>query len=145
MPDPQCFPTKVANAWRADEVRVRLCFLVKVRKARGRSVAGGRRMGRTVDLAAGRSAGGARIAVVLRGSMGWTGVPKAGEDEGTGLAGTENGFSARLEVDMAAVCESASFGLHPHFATRASRQSRVAMSSRASAGTFLPHARPCEA
>ena len=88
-------------------MRVRLCFLVKVRKASGRSVAGGRRMGRTVDLAAGRRAGGARIGAVRRGSMGWTGVPKAGDEEGIGFAprggfgGTENGFSGRLEVDMA--------------------------------------------
>ena len=51
-------------------MRVRLCFLVKVRKASGRSVAGGRSMGRTVDLGGGFRAGGARIGAVLRGLMG---------------------------------------------------------------------------
>lgn len=77
---------------------VRLCFLVNVRKASGRKVAGGKRIGKTVDLAGGFSAGGARIAATLRGLMGWAGVPKAGDDEGIGFAGTAEGFSGRLVV-----------------------------------------------
>ena len=48
------------------------CFFVKVRKASGRSVAGGRIMGRMVVLGAFRA----------KGFRGWTGVPKAGEDDG---------------------------------------------------------------
>ena len=45
-PEPQCLPIKVASSCRAVEVSVRLCFLVNVRKASGRSVAGGRMIGR---------------------------------------------------------------------------------------------------
>lgn len=63
----------VANNCSADDVKVRLCFFVNVRKARGRKVAGGRSMGSMEGLG-GSLGGGARI--------GWTGVPKAGEDEG---------------------------------------------------------------
>lgn len=77
---------------------VRLCFLVKVRKASGRRVAGGRSIGRTVDFAAGLSAGGALIGAVLRGLMGWTGVPNAGDDEGMRSEGTAEGLSGRLAV-----------------------------------------------
>lgn len=79
-------------------MRVRLCFLVNVRKARGRRVAGGRSMGRTVGFAAGFSAGGARMGAVLRGLMGWTGVPNAGDEEGIGFGGTADGFSGLLAV-----------------------------------------------
>jgi HAT1-interacting factor 1 len=79
-------------------VRVRLCFLVNVRKASGRSVPGGSSIGRTVALGGGFSAGGARIAVTLRGLMGCAGVPKAGDDEGIGFAGTAEGFSGLLAV-----------------------------------------------
>ena len=68
----------VASAASADDVRVRLCFFVKVRKACGRSVAGGRIMGRMDGL----RAAGAGIGAVFRGRMGCAGVPKAGEDEG---------------------------------------------------------------
>ena len=84
-------------------MRVRPCFFVNVRKARGRRVAGGRRTGRTV---AGRMAAGAVMASserfcgtractapvaavvwpVRRGLRGWRGVPKPGEEEGIGLA-----------------------------------------------------------
>lgn len=99
-PDPQCRPMKVANACRAEEVRVRLCFFVNVLNASGRRVAGGRRIGNTVGFAAGLSAGGARMGAVLRGWMGWTGVPNAGDDEGIGLSGTIEGFSGRLVVAM---------------------------------------------
>lgn len=55
-------------------------------------------MGRTVDLTGGFSAGGARIGAVLRGLIGWMGVPKAGDDEGIGFAGIAEGFSGRLAV-----------------------------------------------
>ena len=84
---------KLANAWRADEVRVKLCFLVNVRKASGLKVAGGSNMGSTVGFAAGFRAGGALIGAVLRGCMGWTGVPNAGEEDGIGFSGTAEGFS----------------------------------------------------
>lgn len=82
---------------------VRLCFLVNVLKASGRSVAGGSNIGRTVDFATGLSKGGARIGAVLRGLMGCTGVPNAGEEDGMGSAGTAEGFSGRLEVAMSVV------------------------------------------
>lgn len=65
---------KVAMACRADEVSVRLCFLVNVRKASGRKVAGGKLIGSTDGVAA--SEGCFRW-------TGWTGVPNA-EEEGTG-------------------------------------------------------------
>ena len=55
-------------------MRVKLCFLVKVRKAMGRSVAGGRAIGRIEDLIGG--------SIGLCKPMGCTGVPKPGEDEG---------------------------------------------------------------
>lgn len=68
---------KLASACNALDVSVRLCFLVNVRKARGRSVAGGRSTGR-IGVGGGVEAGFSRIA----GRSGWTGVPKAGEEEG---------------------------------------------------------------
>lgn len=76
----------VASAVSADDVKVRLCFLVNVRKARGRSVAGGRRIGRIVVGFTGRPSCGGGIGNVLRGIMGWAGVPNAGEEEGIGLS-----------------------------------------------------------
>jgi hypothetical protein len=102
-PDPQCFPTNVANAWSAEEVRVRLYFLVKVRKASGLRVAGGSNIGRTVDFGGGFSPGGARIGAVLRGLIGWTGVPNAGDDEGMRSLGTAEGFSGRRVVAIPSV------------------------------------------
>lgn len=63
---------KEAKACSADDVSVRLCFFVKVLKARGRRVAGGRMMGRI----------GAFGALTAKGFSGWAGVPKAGEEEG---------------------------------------------------------------
>ena len=57
---------------------MRPCFLVKVRKASGRRVAGGRMMGRTTDL---EGTGG------LKGLSGCAGVAKAGEEEGIPLEG----------------------------------------------------------
>ena len=94
---------KVANAASADDVRVRLCFFVKVRNARGRRIAGGRRIGRTV---VGLSWGGAMGAVRL-GSIGWTGVPKAGEEDGirfaeaTFVAGRANSAIAFEKITFA--------------------------------------------
>ena len=86
-------------------MRVRLCFFVKVRNASGRSVAGGRSIGRTVDFATGFKAGGARIGAVLRGLMGWTGVPNAGDEDGMRSEGTAEGFSGRLVVAIAVVAD----------------------------------------
>ena len=60
-------------------------------------------MGRTVDFAAGFSAGGARMGAVLRGLMGWTGVPKAGDEDGMRSEGTADGFSGLLVVAMLVV------------------------------------------
>lgn len=57
----------VARTCSAEDVRVKLCFLVNVRKARGRNVAGGRRTGSMLAFAA--------AVVTLKGRMGCTGVP----------------------------------------------------------------------
>lgn len=51
---------------------VRECFFVNVRKASGRSVAGGKMMGRIAALGA----------LTLNGFSGCTGVPNAGDDDG---------------------------------------------------------------
>ena len=64
---------KVANACSADDVSVRLCFFVNTRNARGLRVAGGKRMG-SIDGLKGSEGFAIRI--------GWTGVLKAGDDEG---------------------------------------------------------------
>ena len=84
---------------------VRLCFLVNVRKAIGRSVCGGRRIGRIEARGGGRAkasggggtalSGGRRV-TGLRGSE-CAGVAKAGEDERRGLpvvfvSGVEEGW-----------------------------------------------------
>lgn len=84
-------------------MRVRLCFFVKVLNASGRRVAGGNNIGRTVDFATGLRAGGARIGAVLRGLIGCTGVPNAGDEEGMASAATAEGFSGRLAVAMSVV------------------------------------------
>jgi hypothetical protein len=61
---------------------VRLYFFVKVRKASGRNMAGGKRMGRTVgDLKFGGGSGAVR-----RGFTRWTGVANAGDEEGMGFS-----------------------------------------------------------
>ena len=62
---------------------MRLCFFVNVRKASGRRAGVGRRMGRMVGMA-GLNAGCAMGLFV--GLKGWTGVPKAGEEDGIGLS-----------------------------------------------------------
>ena len=84
-------------------MRVRPCFFVNVRKARGRRVVGGRRTGRTVAgriaveavvASVGRFGGVIAVGVVFaapdcpvrRGLSGCRGVPKPGDEEGIGLA-----------------------------------------------------------
>ena len=69
----------VAKTCSADEVRVKLCFFVNVRNAKGRRVAGGGITGRMLAFAAGGA--------TLKGLMGCAGVPNAGEDEGIGFEG----------------------------------------------------------
>jgi len=64
---------KAASSCRADDVNVRLCFLVNVRKASGRRVAGGRRIGSIVVFVVGAIANGLCV---------YAGVPKAGDDDG---------------------------------------------------------------
>lgn len=81
----------VARTCNAEEVSVRLCFLVKVRKAKGRKVAGGRRTGRILAFAA--------AVVTLKGRMGWTGVPKAGDEDGIGFKGA--GVGGGLNIGAA--------------------------------------------
>jgi len=68
----------VASTCNAEVVSVKLCFLVNVRNARGRSVAGGRTTGSTLVFA-GCGAG-------LKGRMGCAGVAKAGLEEGIRFA-----------------------------------------------------------
>lgn len=73
---------KVASSCKADEVSVRLCFLVKVRNASGRRVAGGRRIGKILALGGGGT----------KGFKVWAGVPNAGEEDGIELEGGSAGF-----------------------------------------------------
>jgi hypothetical protein len=80
----------VAKICSAEEVRVKLCFLVNVLKARGRKVAGGRRIGSILALT-GAPAG-------LKGFMGYAGVPKAGDDEGIGFKGAGVGGGLNIEA-----------------------------------------------
>lgn len=63
---------KDASSCSAEDVRVKECFFVNVRKASGRSVAGGRIIGRIPAFGA----------LTLNGFKGWTGVAKDGEDDG---------------------------------------------------------------
>jgi hypothetical protein len=85
QPLPQYLPMNIARDCRAEDVKVRLCFFVRERKASGRRVGGGRRIGRTVDAgvcAAGTAKGCASFTGLL--AMGYAGVPKAGEEDGRG-------------------------------------------------------------
>lgn len=116
---------KVANAFSAEDVRVRLCFLVNVRNASGRKVAGGRRIGRTVDFTGGLRPGGARMGAVLRGLTGWAGVPNAGDEDGIGFVGTAEGFSGLRAVAITArlygsfdVVDRHHFTMRSHFTAR---------------------------
>lgn len=68
---------KLDRTCNAVEVSVKLCFFVKVRNAKGRNVAGGRRIGRTLGFASGAESS--------KGLIGCIGVAKAGEDEGIGF------------------------------------------------------------
>lgn len=70
----------VARTCRADEVKVKLCFLVIILKAVGRKVGGGSMMGSM--LAFGRG-----IAGTLKGLTGCAGVANAGEEDGMELSG----------------------------------------------------------
>lgn len=86
QPLPQNLPTNVERRPNPDDVNVRLCFLVRVRKATGRSVCGGSAIGSTegpeslvVDFCA--AANACRTGGACRGLMGYAGVPKPGEDE----------------------------------------------------------------
>ena len=63
---------KLARSCSADDVSVRLCFFVNVRKARGLKAAGGRSIGNTDGL---------DDAVDLEIRTGWSGVLKAGDEE----------------------------------------------------------------
>ncbi|TGO46023.1 hypothetical protein BOTNAR_0619g00050 [Botryotinia narcissicola] len=95
-PVPQCFPIKVANTCNADDVNVKLCFFVKVRKASGLKVAGGRRIGRILAFGIGAPAG-------LKGRIGCTGVANAGDDEGIGfefVAGVAGGLKSGGSFDF---------------------------------------------
>lgn len=65
----------------AEDVKVKLCFFVKVLKASGLKVAGGSSIGKIV---AGLNWGGG-IGFDLLGIMGCAGVPNAGEEDGIGL------------------------------------------------------------
>lgn len=77
---------------------MRLCFLVKVRKAMGRRMAGGRRMGR---MGAGRWESG--LLLEIAGRIGWTGVAKAGEDDGMAWGGSLKGVFATGLCGSAAI------------------------------------------
>lgn len=93
---PQFLPINVANTCKAEEARVKLCFLVKVRKARGRNVAGGRRIGSMLPLMG--------TAVTLNGRIGCAGVAKAGEEEGIGLAGVDVGGGLKMGAARGCSC-----------------------------------------
>jgi hypothetical protein len=69
----------VASDCKAAAFKFRLCFF-RIRNATGRSVAGGRRIGRIV-VTDGLNAGGGGAGTRPVGGNGWSGVAKAGEDE----------------------------------------------------------------
>lgn len=84
-PEPQCLPMKEASSCSAEEVSVKECFFVKVRKASGLNVAGGSMMGRIAAFGA----------LTLKGLSGCAGVPKAGDDEGMADEGGPGGCCFR--------------------------------------------------
>ena len=65
---------------------VRLCFFVIVRNAKGRSIAGGSRIGRTAGLVGFLNAGGGGRTASLAGreAIGYAGVANAGDEDGMG-------------------------------------------------------------
>lgn len=75
----------VANACKAEELRVRLCFFVNVLNARGLKVGGGSNIGRIVGIV-GLNTGGGTGRWAVEGS-GWRGVPNAGDDENATFSG----------------------------------------------------------
>lgn len=82
---------KVASSCNADEVKVRLCFLVNVLNASGLSVAGGSRIGSIVAFAG----------AIENGFRDAAGVAKAGEEDGIGFE--DLGFGV-LAVKIDAAC-----------------------------------------
>ena len=106
-PEPQCLPMKVASSCKADEVSVRLCFLVKVRNASGRRVAGGRRIGKILALGGGGTKGFNVCA----------GVPNAGEEDGIELEGSAGfgGLANMGAVGGLRLCILISFARNPRF------------------------------
>lgn len=74
----------VASSCKDDDVMVRLCFFVIVRNAKGRSIAGGSKIGSTAGVAGFLNAvGGGRIASLAgREAIGYAGVANAGDDDG---------------------------------------------------------------
>lgn len=106
---------------------MRLCFLVKTRKARGRSVGGGRRIGKigaATLLLAGRNAGGASGRRCAAGRMGCAGVPNAGEDEKMGPSEGLGGASIMCVVVCEVFSESSNVALTCQIA-RSRRGGRV--------------------
>ncbi len=75
---------KVASSCSDEDVMVRLCFFVIVRNAKGRSMAGGSRIGSTAGVVGFLNAGGGgRIASLAgREAIGYAGVANAGDDDG---------------------------------------------------------------
>jgi hypothetical protein len=76
----------VARTCSAVEVRVKLCFFVNVRKARGRRVAGGNSTGSMLGFDTGAT----------NGRIGCAGVAKAGEEDGMGLSGAGVGGGRKM-------------------------------------------------
>ena len=87
----------VANACNAEELSVRLCFLVNVRKASGRNVGGGSRIGSIVAIC-GLNAGGGGGGRCMPLGRGWRGVPNAGEEEKTFVSGTLCGMAMSVSM-----------------------------------------------
>lgn len=81
---------KVASSCRADEVSVRLCFLVNVLNASGLKVAGGRSIGKIVAFAVATEKGFSVAA----------GVANAGDEDGIGFVDLGFGVLA-LKIDAA--------------------------------------------
>ena len=81
-PDPQKRPTNVDSSPNPEDVSVRLCFFVSVRKATGLSVCGGSKIGNTegVTVLFGFGANGCAIRAG-RLTIGYAGVPKPGDEE----------------------------------------------------------------
>ena len=77
----------VASAASAEALRVRLCFFVKVLNASGRSVGGGRRVGKMVGICGLNAGGGGGGLAACGAGMRRSGVANAGDDEGAASVG----------------------------------------------------------